>query len=212
MIVLTVGTNICRLRGLLESCARFGATPVTAGLGVDVPYKNNIAKLKLYHRALRDCNQSDEAVLFVDGYDTRLLCPPEEILEKYGGGWVFAGQRVCWPHYNLAQHHPDLGECRFLNSGCWIGRAEEAFHWIDLWLRKYYSETDDQGLFTRAYLDHPGVISIDHRCDLFQCVLGEPLEVTGGRIRNARTGALPCVLHGPGNPKDEFFRLCGRLP
>lgn len=56
-------------------------------------------------------NNSDEIILFTNGYDTMFLCSGEEILLKYhktNKKVLFSAEVNCWPDSSLANNYPEV--------------------------------------------------------------------------------------------------------
>jgi hypothetical protein len=119
---------------------------------------------------------SDEVILFSDGYDAIFLAGEFEILEKFNrfnSDLVFSAEENCWPDESLASRYPvsDAGAYKFLNSGGFIGKAGV----IAAMLRTKVGDSknyrgSNQYVWTRRFLDNQDVISLDTQGELF-CTL-----------------------------------------
>lgn len=114
--------------------------------------------------------QPEPYAMFVDGHDSLILKPEDEILARLaalGSPLLIAAERNCWPDEEAADKYPEDPDPRFLNSGGYIGTRAElltAMHTAILWS----DGEDDQRAWTRAYLGGALNIQIDHGRRIFQ--------------------------------------------
>ncbi len=208
-------------------------------LGGGVEWKGSAMRLLLFADFL--AGVPDDAVYaFVDAYDVVLLPNAIELASRFRAfeaPLVFSAEVGCWPFSELAVRYPPAPvlqpSCRppreafvrppppvttpyrFINAGSYIGYAGA--------IRKLLHELaprgdeDDQGLFTRYYLDQPGTITLDHEASLFQSLHLVPvndLVFEDGEtltLRNRWLGSRPCLLHGNGAGRKPFAELVRRL-
>ena len=126
------------------------------------------------------------------------------------------------PHHQLlfaadVYENPDQGNpyqtlffrAPYLNSGVYAGKVSTILSVLRQALDQEEKDTlklDDQRYFTEYMFQHPGVIMIDHACQVFACTAG--LEYQKDFLVSSSPPALrvlgntPCVLHFQGFYKD----------
>ena len=215
----------------MESCQRFGITPVILGWGER--WEGTCKKLISICDYIKD-RPADEMVLSVDPFDVIFLAGLEEIEEKFRlldtpflcGALKLRSfnARVYDYEFNRTSlpPHKNPNSYNFLNAGTWISTAGYAYR-----LLSRMSECGqlrrcdmDQEVFTAQYLTDRTVLDIDWRCELFQNILFsdfvsrrpnlEDIRFSGGRIINKTTGSTPSLLHASGNVvMRKFVRSLG---
>ena len=242
--VITVATRsddgaleLGRVRLLQESCARNGFR--LSILGAGETWRGFGTKLRLLREHIREYPEG-ALVLFTDAYDTMFLPCRDSIVSRFAlfrSPIVFSAEKVCWPDGYLESLYPRstvtgaspgdsrIGALRpwppfespfrFLNSGSYMGYAgaiREALS--ELGPR---DEDDDQRLWTRYFLLHPGKSSLDHGAALFHTlchVLPDDFVVEKAspvRLLSRLTRSEPCVLHGNGPGWGTFLEIARRL-
>lgn len=134
--------------------------------------------------------RSEDYVMWVDGNDSLVLKPEEEILARFkllDVGVLLAAEANCWPDAEEAKRYREVppGMPRFLNAGGWIGRRQDVVTALNLVLREAVGG-DDQRAWTKAFL--AGCLpdcGIDHGRWIFSS------EGDGEATKNAD----PCVRH-----------------
>jgi len=164
-ILLTVATeendHLDRFR---KSCEYYGVPYKILGLGNKWnggEAENGVLKtfgggqkINLLKEELKSWEKlNDHIVLFTDSYDVVLLQNPQSILYKFRqfrSPIVFSAEKTCWPDQGLVLEYPySETEYRFLNSGGFIGYADEIFKLIE---KGVDDRDDDQLFYTKAYL------------------------------------------------------------
>ena len=152
-------------------------------------------------------------VLLVDGYDTRPLVEPENLLQRFAelsSPMVISGERVCWPDvtkanlFGLEQRpelyikdaiHPYPYPC----SGFVMGFSH---HWQALLSGDLTREEDDQG-FLHSKILHESVAGewkIDaesYLCHNLHHAESE-IQLKNDWVFNTKTNCYPAVLHANG--------------
>ncbi len=205
LTLITVATDPSRAEWLSRSASIFGFKLNLLGVGQPYPPKvggfpHNSIKILHISRALEVLHG---VVVFVDGYDclvVRDAAAMEAQFVKDGRKIIMATEHNCWPDSRLAEMFPHAPtHYRWLNSGCFIGDAADLrnlFKQIN-----YGLSPSDQLLFSWHFLLKPGEISLDYRCEYFQCFFpcAENHVVVSERgIVNKHTGCAPYIVHGNG--------------
>lgn len=142
-------------------------------------------KINLLRNALESMKDNDEQlIMFTDSYDVVFMSELNDILTKFkntGARILFSAERFCWPEPELHNAYPTVGDgqVRFLNSGMFIGYANDVYEIID---EKRLKDTDDdQMYYTRVYLDETvrtkHKIKLDHKSKVFQNLNGATGEL-----------------------------------
>lgn len=183
-----------------------------AVLGRGEVYGGWTSKLKAVYRAI-ETTDAAKIILFVDGYDVRILGTEAEILERYhafAAPLVMSAETACNPYPELVFRYPD--ECAtpypYLNSGGYIGTAGAIRELLsDLRVWRLPDAINDQGVLSDFHLAHPGRICLDHRAELFQSLYGaeDHIYIQNGRARNLCTDSRPLILHGNGGASQRFL-------
>lgn len=185
---------------LAANCRQYRHVLVLAGAGHD--YEDHAAKARILADILPALRGP---VVLLDAYDTLVLSPPEDLLERWrqlGGGVVFEAEKNCWPDGSLADQFPDAGPWRYPNCGVIMGEAAA--------LAEIYQTVgaadwsgNDQGHFARLYAQArlPGA-TLDTGCvvsqSLYLLARGDLDLAAPGVVRNVVTGSTPVILHGNG--------------
>lgn len=203
MIVVTVADR-CRhhFPSFEESCERHGMEPVLLGWGW--PYAGLGTKPKLLYEWLKQ-ERPQGLILFTDSHDAFLNGSPVEIGRRFRSlkhPFVMSAETNCAPDAALKGCYPKVkSRYRFLNSGGFIAEANHLRKTLERWkVWLVHDRENDQGWFTRRFLEERGAIRLDHGCEVFQCLYNaeRDLELQHGRIHNRATGSYPLVIHGNG--------------
>ena len=130
-----------------------------------------------------------DLLLFVDAFDVLFMGNTEEIIDTYlnmhSPKLLFGAECGCWPRTRacFSRYPPSPTRYRYLNSGTWIARMENAVYLIEeLMLRAGKGEAayiaNDQRLASDMYVSGKMNVKIDHYAQLFQSMhatLGPPL-------------------------------------
>lgn len=211
MLTLTYANKDGGLLSLLQADAiNAGLDFVVLGWGEQ--YGGWTSKLKAVYRAI-ETTDAAEIILFVDGYDVRLMGTEAAILARYeafAAPLVMSAETACNPYPELVFRYPD--ECQapypYLNSGGYIGTAGAIRELLsDLRVWRLPDAINDQGVLSDFYLSHPGRICLDHRAELFQSLYGaeDHIYIESGRARNLFTDSRPLLLHGNGGASQRFL-------
>ena len=219
LVAFTVATeDRPELRRLQKTAARYAVNLTVLGMGQ--PWRGGDMarqagggqKVNLLRPALEDLAE-DQIVLFMDGYDVVVTGHVRRILASYeqlGTAVVFAAEPFCWPDRELADRYPETDSpWRFLNSGCFIGRAGA----LRQLLSKPIADADDDQLYyTRQFLSGEHDIVLDTGCLIFQCLNGslDSMEVdrARGALYNRHHKSWPAVVHANG-PVGEWLEKEG---
>ncbi|MBL0743045.1 glycosyltransferase domain-containing protein [Chryseolinea lacunae] len=156
----------------------------------DDEFSGNRMKDSLLRDYLEDVN-SDEIVLFTDGYDSLLMSDEYEIMYKFKQAktdLLFSAESFCYPDKSLAQQYPKTETpYRYLNSGGFIGRAGLIKDFLSDNLADHEDnfQFSNQYLWTIRYLNNQDLISLDSACEIF-CTfspeIGEDRLVEGDKV------------------------------
>jgi hypothetical protein len=105
------------------------------------------------------------------------LSPLSEIIEKFKetqANVLFGAENFCWPDDELRSKYPQADGQQFLNSGMFIGYAENIYKILHS--AKVGDQDDDQLFYTNAFLDEKlreeNKIMLDHKSKIFQNLNG----------------------------------------
>jgi hypothetical protein len=217
-VVITVATeeneNLARFR---KSCSFYKVPYIVLGLGDDwksggaengVLLEPGGAQKIIYLREeLKSWPQLDDhIVMFTDSYDVVFSSGPEEILRKFrstNAQIVFSAEKTCWPDSEIEDQYPEHdGEYRFLNSGGFIGYANQIMSILDEDIDISY---DDQLYYAQKFLEKVQedveFIKLDYKQDIFQTLNQAITDVEqneSGRFINLVYDTKPCVIHANG--------------
>ncbi len=194
--------------------------PITV-LGLHEPWHNLRQKFEVFHRYLSEHNlkNSNEILLFVDGYDALFTPKDQDIIKKFKAfhkPLVISAEKNCTPH--PACVHPEIyptnakenasSPFKYPNSGTYIGYASTIYQMLDEVLKKYptdrYPEaSNDQFLMHAFFIEHPEKVALDYHQEIFSLLYEtkfkdfsyDPKTKT---LRNRITNSTPIVLHGNG--------------
>ena len=134
-------------------------------------FQTNRLKDSLLSDYLEEIN-SDELILFTDGYDAVFLTGENEMIDKYrrfNKDLVFSTETNCWPDKNLAPLYPETDSpYKYLNSGGFLGKAgliKELLN--DSSYRSDKFERSNQYLWAQVFLKNQNLIGMDTYCDIF---------------------------------------------
>lgn len=204
---ITVFTAVSRpdkARMLVDSCIAFDAPLVLAIIEQGEHFETSAKKLPAF-AAVADQIKT-EWVLYLDGYDTLLLGPLQDICNAVAcsphlsqSSIIVNAEKNCWPaevmyEYESRQLNAFQGPWRYLNAGACLARVETLLEWH----RDIKNRDRDQLGWQRLYLEDPERITLDHRCSVLQTGWGSMADLlvcSDGRVRNLVWGSNPCVLH-----------------
>ncbi|KPM08141.1 endothelin-converting enzyme 2-like protein 2 [Sarcoptes scabiei] len=139
-----------------------------------------IILLREFLETIRD--QNDLVILFTDSYDVIINGDRKDILKKFhsfDARIVFSAEKYCWPDSSLASKYPKSNGKRYLNSGGFIGYANDLYELVNA--DRIRNDDDDQLYYTRLYLDPKYRdqlrIKLDTNSLLFQNLNGEIQDV-----------------------------------
>jgi hypothetical protein len=173
---LSVASNLTdNVRMLQLSAVLSGVHLVTLGLGE--PWGGYCDKLKWYLAWLSSTSATvfdDDVVVLLDAYDV-LLFPAigsigARFKETAATPIVFCAENGVYPEAASALFYRRGGGARvarFLNSGCIVGRVGQVREMLEEVLSRSDVFADDQQLYTRFALAHPGLVSLDVDSTLF---------------------------------------------
>jgi hypothetical protein len=148
------------------------------------------------------------------------LQSPDEILKKFkslDARVVFGAESFCWPDKSLQEKYPKVSEKekRFLNSGAFIGYANDIYEIISF--VPIEDNDDDQLYYTQIFLNKElrdkHRIKLDTFSTIFQNLNGAVSEISVSTdaneivLSNTMTNTNPSVLHGNGASKLVLNRL-----
>lgn len=170
--------------------------------------------LKAYEYAGRQ--PPGRLLVFLDGFDVLVGAPPAEVARAFrrvarGRDVVVCSAEVfCWPDPGRAARFPPAPTpYRFLCSGAYAGSAGAIRRALAPHMTAVDNGSDDQRVFTDAFLDGRGAVVLDHRCELFQNLNKgmkyDLVRAPNGRWRNRVTASQPAIFHGNGGPASKAF-------
>lgn len=177
------------------------------------PKYSHALKIKRVFETIEEMRDQFTHVLVMDAFDVVVTAPLQEVERRFielQHPWVFNAEQSCWPDAGMEDRYPPCETpWRFLNAGCFMAEIEyfrkAAFRFnfsgVDIW-------GDDQRFYTRLFLENPGLIKLDHRCELFYTLfspgfIGWDYTMSGGRVENVLTGTQPLIIHGNGGPDQK---------
>jgi hypothetical protein len=199
--IITVATEPEKAQVLFRSANKYGVKIINLGDGSDwrddMAGRGGMPKIQMVNSYLKDVPE-DAIVLYLDGYDTFLADSPLEILNRYlgfGSDIVFGAEDRLWPESDL-HFEPTGTKYKYLNSGCYIGRAG-ALHRLIAASMIYECHGDDQMFMQHGFLYGRESAVLDAEAYIFQN--HEPnIEVVNGQLMNLETNCCGCVYHGNG--------------
>jgi len=216
--VVTIGTDVNKMKRLYQSASKHDITITNWGFGVewkgtDMTGPGGGQKVNILKQNIGELADTD-ILLFTDSYDVFYADSLETIKERYldmGHKVLFAAEEVCWPDPSIGNQFPSSHtRYRYLNSGTFIGEVGE--------IKKILAHgpiedhQDDQLFYQQAYLEGIYDIGLDIEAYIFQC--HEPnITMLGTQLWNQETTCCPCVYHGNGddNAKVNFERIYNQM-
>jgi len=219
--VLTVGTDIDRLHLLYKTAGKYNISFKNLGEGVE--WKGGSPKgpgcgqkLNLVKQEIAQYN-SDDIVLFVDGYDVIFNDSLDTIVSRFKEfkcDILIGAERVCWPDKSLSSLFTSHTDYKYPNSGLYIGYAGK----IKKMLEADILDAEDDQLYIQKFIISNNDINIqlDKECYIFQNhgLCDQDVEIaSNGQLRNKSTKCRPCLLHGNGSSveKEKFFKFVQTL-
>lgn len=155
-----------------------------------------------------------EMVILSDGWDVMFYGTKSDVMvaPRSRDRVLWASEKNCWPHPELAQYIPGRGPWRFVNGGLLAG-SPKAF--LDMCDRieahpGYNAAYIDQGFMNFLLTqDNADFFDIDWKTNLFFCLhLGhDELEFRGGIPFNTVHKTYPSFVHANGHwPTDDLHR------
>ena len=205
---LTCGDNPTRMTKLTETnpdVRNILSSPWEAGTMQGPGGGQKINEIRNY----LDTNHvpDQDVIIFTDSFDVFFMRSIDEVVGRFlemKSKVVFAAERFLWPDKSL-RFPPVIGPYRYLNSGCFIGRAGELRRILADPIENHH---DDQLYLQKAFLSGKYQISLDTEQFIF--MTHEPLLVIKkGQILNPITRCYGCVYHGNGgsDAKEQFDRF-----
>jgi len=185
---------------LLESCTAKGAKLTLLGEGRTFEgYSQKFVLLQEHLKALHD----KELLLFIDGYDTLLMQPPEYIIEQFlqmNAPFVVSADKYCFPDESLREFHlASPTPFIYLNSGCYIGYVHAIREFLSA-LIPIDPQANDQHLMMLYMVQNRGKITLDTSCKLFLSTFEcSSSDIILDRTRKSvafQNKTTPAVIHG----------------
>lgn len=222
--VVTVATDESKMHYLQTSAAAHGIELINNGKGIaweggDMKGPGGGHKLTLMRQYLTNLN-SDDIVLFVDGYDVIINDDLNTIVERFKGfncRVLFAAEKTCWPDKSIAHLFDSHTDYKYLNSGTYIGYVTDI---LALTSDCIGNSEDDQLFLQKKYIeysrDNKNIIKLDNENYIFQCLANATNDVIikpNKQLVNTNTRCCPCILHGNGgeSTKREFNNIFNAL-
>lgn len=224
-----------RYDAFVDSLRRFDAAPSVLGLGewwgglMTIPRR--------LRQWLREGRCKCEYLIFSNCFDVIFTTHPDEVVARWGEGRdevTFNAEKDIFPRADLKPFFPDPGTpWRYLNSGLYIGKPGNILAMLDMMQLDdihddHRSEDDlhggagrmvhvnDQGWFQFLYAAHVCPITLDTKCEVFQCFSSCTLDEFDlskrDRVINKFTGTEPPILHCNGASKNDILPiLCDKF-
>ncbi len=220
----------------LESLRKYDAGPSVIGLG---QYFQGLICIPRYMRQwLRAGMCKCKYLIFSNCFDVLFTAHPDEVAERWlgmngGDDVMFNCEKDLFPPSKLAHRFPDTGSpWRYLNSGVYIGKPEAILAMLEaMWLDEICDDHPapgtglhgsgqvnvvDQNWFQMLYAAQPVPITLDTKCECFQCFsrcTWDEFDLSQkGKVVNKVTGTSPLVLHCNGGAKNEMLPdLCRKF-
>ena len=216
--VVTIGTDVNKMKKLYQSAAKHNISIDNWGFGVewrgsDMTGPGGGQKVNIVKDNIGKLPDTD-ILLFTDSYDVFYADKLETIKERYldmGHKVLFAAEEICWPDPSLGNQFPSSHtRYRYLNSGTFIGEVGELKKILEH--GPIEDHQDDQLFYQQAYLEGIYDIGLDIEAYIFQC--HEPkITMLGEQLWNQETTCCPCIYHGNGddNAKVHFERIYDQM-
>ncbi len=205
----------------LASCARFGRRPEVLGRGRRFTGHGLKITLLVEHLARLD---PEEVVLYTDGYDVLCLRDPEPLEDDLAHPLVFSAEPYLkllawnkpWHWLRYPRGRAPFPQARYLNAGCFVGRAGHALGvFSQLGLDEH--AVCDQTALALYFLAHQRTLALDYEQRLFATTSGregfeaEDFEIGPGTLRHRGGGSAPYFLHFPGKNRVGQDAVARRL-
>jgi hypothetical protein len=173
-----------------------------------IPHGADAQVLRLYELMVQRTKLADY-VLITDCRDVLFLAGEKEILEKFTAfksDLVMSTERYCWPpEPEIVEYFVPLG---YINAGQYIGTWEYTQlclkHLLDKYRGIHPGADNSQAWWMWAKMRGELDFALDADSHIFQSLSGgDPIDVMGQRVKNIKTGILPCSLHFNGNPSND---------
>ncbi len=187
-------------------------------LGVSEPWHTVRQKFESLHRYLAQNNlkDSNDIILFVDGYDVIFTPGNQDIIKKFkrfNKPLVVSAETNCTPHAICT--HPEqypkssklITPFKYANSGTYIGYAWAVYSMLDEALKYPKSHevdiSNDQSLMHAYFINNPDRIALDVQQTIFSLLHGTQFsdyayDEKTDTLRNRITNSKPLILHGNG--------------
>jgi hypothetical protein len=228
MKIVTVASddNHPGLRQLKRSCDHFGYELIVLH---DPSVEWGRQQIGVYHWAKQNPGVS---YVYVDGYDTFLLAPPEEleqVIKSYDCKMLVSGEGVIFPSPFWGKGCDDSGSpWNWVNGGCYWSTTDYFVYLIEgsdyMTANGIYSigklrGWNDQDWLTLMHLAFRKDVKIDTRCEMVQplrrTLYGDntprhetDFKIEGDRLVNVITNSKPVIIHGNGGiPMGKYYDL-----
>ena len=205
---------------LVESARKFNYELVTLGMGTK--WKGFGDKLLGYYNFVKNYENKEEVILFVDAYDVLLCRDSKDIIATYKENYDKVVFNCEIDSYNPStilirnlQYNPgklpycgdNCSSCKYINSGVFIGKVKDIENILHNLVNysTFSNNTDDQRILNKLYSKGIIDIDIDWKGVLFGVLSMETDNIffkqitqKHNQIYNPHTKTYPYVLHGPG--------------
>lgn len=224
MKIVTVATKSERYFPMLvQTCKHFGCELVV--LGWNSEWKGFTYKFDLMRNYLKNLNDDNELICFVDAYDVVVLQPSHIIEQRFheSNAKILVAKDMNVKVYYELSARMGFGMCKGerLNSGTYMGRAGDLRQLLDGMCKDHNDCTDhtmdDQVMLTRYCKANPDQVQIDSKCSVFIAVSSEKnsvlnmadaqLAVVDNELRYYYGDgySTPCIFHAPFNTRIEHI-------
>lgn len=212
MKVVTYATDVTDgVQLFLASCARYGIEPTVLGSGQ--PFTGHGMKIVLL-RAYLNGIDATETVLYTDAYDVLFLRDPSDLEDTFRsfdrpvvfsteGYFKFIDFSKAWYWLNYPKGRKPFAIGRYLNAGCFIGKAGPLLRVFEQLPVEETTECD-QTVLSKHFIAHPEDLTLDYGQRIFATTsaregfeIGD-FSIADDRLRQNLTGTYPYVLHFPG--------------
>jgi len=181
-------------RSLIDSCEKIGIKPVVKGIGDKwINYREAHRSLLQFLETLND----DDIVINVDGFDSIVVCPMDEIINRFmkmNCKALFASTANCdsiiqkYVQWKMGFYGDDK-----VNTGMFMGYVSKMKEIIRNILNS--DNTNDQITANEIVRDDPDIL-IDNDCNIFCNIASiKQVKVENGILKYK--GTTPCILSAP---------------
>lgn len=182
-------------KSLIDSCEKVGIQPVVKGMGDKwINYRESHRRLLQFLDTLND----DDVVINVDGFDSLVVCPLDEIVNRFlkmNCKAVFSGTSHCksiikkYVQWKMGFYGDDK-----VNSGMFMGYVSKIKEIVQKLVNS--DSTNDQVAANEIVRGDPEVLIDNDRILFCNITSIDDVKVDNGIL--SFRGATPCIISAPG--------------